>query len=171
MLHCELHAPQLLTSFKVFTSQPSVTLLLQSRQVLLQLPTPHAPELQTGTPLFTTQPLPQPPQFAGSVSRLRSQPSPAKVLQSAKPAAQVPTPHVPPLQTGVPFETVQFAPHAPQLVRLVAVFTSQPLPGRPSQLLKPALHEATVQVPLTHAGEPFAAAHVTLHAPQLFKSL
>jgi hypothetical protein len=65
---------------------------------------------------------------------------------------QVPTPHAPPEQLGVPFATVHAFPHMPQCDVLVLVLVSQPFASIPSQLPKPVLHIEIV--------------HVTPHAPQ-----
>jgi hypothetical protein len=59
-------------------------------------------------------------------------------------------------------------PHAPQFVLLFCVLVSQPFATLPSQLAKPALHEATVHMPDEHALLPLAtAAQVVPQAPQL----
>jgi hypothetical protein len=63
--------------------------------------------------------------------------------------------------------TAQTCPQAPQLLTLVTRLVSQPFAERPSQLPKPALHDATVQTPLVQAAAPFAPPHDTPHAPQL----
>jgi hypothetical protein len=77
--------------------------------------------------------VPQPPQLAGSVLPLISQPSDTVPLQLRKPGLQLLMAQVPVLQTGVAFGVVHAAPHAPQLLRLVLVFSSQPLAKRASQ--------------------------------------
>jgi hypothetical protein len=63
------------------------------------------------------------------------------------------------------------APHAPQLVLLVEVFTSHPSASLALQLAKPGLHVLMRHAPLTHAGVAFGSAHVRPHIPQLVVSL
>jgi hypothetical protein len=71
----------------------------------------------------------------------------------------------------VPPHTVsQTLPHPPQLLVSVAVLTSQPFAGFPSQSAKPGLHAATVQALLEHPAVPFAMTHVWPQAPQSFGS-
>jgi hypothetical protein len=76
------------------------------------------------------------------------------------------TAQTPPEQVGEPLAVEQTLPQDPQFPRLVLVFTSQPLAAFPSQLPKPALQLATVQLPATHAAVPFAAEQVLPQAPQ-----
>ncbi len=81
--------------------------------------------------------MPQPPQLPVLVPVLISQPSVfLLLLQSAKPALQVPL-HTPPLQVGEAMPLLeQTAPQPPQLLALVVVLTSQPLTGELSQSAK-----------------------------------
>ena len=81
-----------------------------------------------------------------------------------------------PVMTQVPPEqateaTCAFSTHTtpqfPQLETLVAVLISQPFEYTLSQFLKPALQDATVQVPLTQPAVPLATAHRWPQAPQL----
>src|SRR5438876_463833 len=68
-------APQWLGSVRVLVSQPSPRRLpLQSAKPLVQLPE-QLPPVQAAVMLTVEQPMPQPPQLAGSVLRLTSQPS------------------------------------------------------------------------------------------------
>jgi hypothetical protein len=86
--------------------------------------------------------LPQPLQFATLVLRFVSQPSETCALQSPNPAVHA-IEQAPAVQVGFPFVVEQAAPHAPQFGALVCVFVSQPLPGRPSQSPRPALHDTS----------------------------
>lgn len=89
------------------------------------------------------------------------------------PALQV-TPHVLLLHVPVPLPKLgpgQVCPHEPQLPALFVVLVSQPVAYEPSQLAKPALHEATVQIPDTHAAVPFATEQTLPQVPQLLTSV
>jgi hypothetical protein len=86
--------------------------------------------------------LPQTLQSVTLVLRLVSQPSETWALQSPKPAVHA-IEQVPAVQVAFPLVVEQAAPHAPQFVVLVCVFVSHPLPGRPSQSPRPALHETS----------------------------
>jgi hypothetical protein len=56
----------------------------------------------------------------------------------------------------------------PQFELLVDRFVSQPLPGMPSQLSKPALHAPRPHMLLAHAAAAFVSgAHALPHVPQL----
>lgn len=68
----------------------------------------------------------------------------------------------------------QTLPQLPQLVTLVARFTSQPSAGFPLQSAKPWLHEAMAQAPLEHLAVAFARLQTVPQAPQfcvLFRML
>jgi hypothetical protein len=69
----------------------------------------------------------QVPQWFGSVCRLDSHPFDATPSQSPKPTLHAPTTQADPLQADVAFGRLQTVPHAPQLLALLVVFTSQPL--------------------------------------------
>src|SRR5581483_2151115 len=85
--HTTPHMPQFLASEVRSCSQPLSTLPSQSPKLALHLPTPHEPPEQPGAPFITAgQRLPQPAQLLGSAMVSASQPSPAFLLQSAKPA-------------------------------------------------------------------------------------
>jgi hypothetical protein len=75
----------------------------------------------------------------------------------------------PRLHVGVAFAPLQTEPQAPQLPRLVSVFVSQPLFGRPSQFLKLPLHTG-VHTPLTQLVVPLAFEQWMLQPPQLLMS-
>src|SRR5579871_3819960 len=76
------HAPQLLTSVAMLTSQPSLRLWLQSAKPMLQPVSTHVPPLQATIAFCAAHALPHTPQFIGSVERLASHPSAAIMLQS-----------------------------------------------------------------------------------------
>lgn len=84
------------------------------------------PAIQVGVTMVHT--LPHMPQLFGSVRMLTSQPSICLLLlQSAKPAAQVPL-QKPAVQVTVSMWLgEQTVPHAPQFVTLVEVLTHAPL--------------------------------------------
>ncbi len=92
---------------------------------------------------------PQAPQSV-SESREVSQPSAGFMLQSAKPAVQVPMRQVPPAQSPVAFAGAQTDPQAPH-EDVVESEVSQPLVSSASQSPKPGSHSAMAQLPLTHA--------------------
>ena len=73
--------------------------------------------------------------------------------------------------TQAPFTQVdigmQTLPQVPQLFTLLTMFVSQPLARVPSQLAKPALQEAMVQMPIVQAGLPLATLQTDPHDPQL----
>lgn len=80
---------QLRGSLLVLDSQPSLELMLQSRNGLEQESTRQAPPLQVPLPLVIEQRLPHVPQLFRSLAVLVSQPSAALPLQSPKPLLQV----------------------------------------------------------------------------------
>ena len=99
---------------------------------------------------------------------------------SEKPCWQLPLPSQQPLgqllalQTQVEFTQVcpegQTCPQAPQLLRSVCKFVSQPLARFPSQLPKPALQEIW-QVLLTQLAVPLVELQTFAHDPQWFGSV
>jgi hypothetical protein len=120
--------PQLLVLLAMLTSQPSVCLLLlQSRKPPAQIPL-QTPPLHSGVGTWLVeQTVPHPPQLAGLVATLTSQPSTCLLpLQSRKPVAQAPL-QTPPLHVVVGMLLgEQTVPHPPQFAGLVATLTSQP---------------------------------------------
>lgn len=74
---------------------------------------------------------------------------------------QVPLEHTP-----VPFAGAHASPHAPQWLRLMFRFSSQPLLGFPSQSAQPAAHSPITQEPLVHVAAAFAKEHALSHCPQ-----
>jgi hypothetical protein len=97
----------------------------------------HWPLAQAGVPWLELQAWPHPPHAATEVLMFTSQPLAILPSQLAKPALQVYW-QAPAVQdAAVMFGgalVVQLLPQPPQLVRLVPVLISQPLPRFPSQL-------------------------------------
>jgi hypothetical protein len=81
-------------------------------------------------------------QLVTLVLRLVSQPSETWPLQLPNPALHA-IEHAPAVHAGFPLVVEQADPHAPQLDVLVCVFVSHPLPGKPSQSPRPALHDTS----------------------------
>ena len=102
---------------------------------------------------------------------LTSQPFAAMESQSANPGLHAAIAHVEPTQFAAPLAAEHTWPHVLQLFTLLVRFDSQPLAVIPSQLPKPALHAATVQVPPAHPGMPFGAAQTFPQVPQLLTLL
>src|SRR5262245_3916929 len=71
----------------------------------------------------------------------------------------------------VPFVAAQTFPQAPQLVRLVLRFASQPFAAFLSQSPKPVLHALIWHVPPLHGGSPCATEQTWPQVPQLLTSL
>ncbi len=143
------------TPVKVFVSQPSTSIPLQSPLPMGQSarPLPHTPIWHSGTlPTGAMQRLPHIMQLRASVARLVSQPLAGLRSQSEKPAMQVKS-QVPARHTATAFGGVaQARPQPPQCIVLVCVFTSQPLAADMSQLAKFAAHVPTAHMPALHAG-------------------
>jgi len=98
------HAPQLLMSFVLLISQPSLALALQSNRPVSQTNPQDEPE-QVGVALDTAgHVLLHPPQWFTSLVVLISQPSLPLTLQSARPLLQT-NPQDEPEQVGVAFDT------------------------------------------------------------------
>lgn len=153
-----LHPPQCATVVLVLVSQPLLALLSQLPSPALQarLQTPPRqlavpPVLGHRLPQPTMAPGPPMPQLFTSDSVTTSQPLASLPSQLPRPTEHttLEMPHTPPPQTAVaPVGGVgQRMPQTPQLAMSpIAVFTSQPLAGLPSQSAKPVL-----QAPRTHS--------------------
>jgi hypothetical protein len=122
----------------------------------LIVPPLHAPAEQ---PHVASLPhlIPQPPQLAGFVEMLVSQPFAPALSQSPRPAAHAT--HIPPEQNC---DAEHVIPQPPQLFPLFEVFVSQPFAMFPSQSADPMGH-ASVHVPLTQI---LPALQGELHPPQ-----
>ena len=94
---------------------------------------PQTPAVQDAVPFALLQTVAQLLQWAGSAFRLISQPFEGRPSQSAYPALQVATTHAPAVQPDVAFARLQTVPQAPQLLAVVFVLVSQPLPTLLSQ--------------------------------------
>jgi hypothetical protein len=134
-------APQLRESVMVLTSQPLPALPSQSAKPGAQ---PVAQPEDTQAPVHT---VPQAPQLFESLVVLTSQPFAGLPSQFAKPGKQAPRAQVPEAQVAAAFAKEQDTPQAPQWIGLLPRLTSQPLPALPSQLSKPALQDASLQLP------------------------
>jgi hypothetical protein len=106
-----------------------------------------------------------------SVCVLISQPLPAFMSQSAKPALQLATPHTPIAHEPVAFVGAHAIPQPPQCETEVCVSVSQPFIEFESQLPKPALHMPTVHTPIAHAPVAPAGAQAIAQPPQLALSV
>jgi hypothetical protein len=84
---------------------------------------------------------------------------------------QLPTPHTPLLQDGVPLATEQALPQAPQFARDVLRLTSHPFARLPSQLPNPAAHAVMPHCPATQLGVPPVAEQMFPQVPQLLTSV
>ena len=94
---------------------------------------------------------------------------PAALVQSRKPELQDETAQLPVEQVETAFGRLQVVPQSPQF-ESVCRSVSQPLPGLPSQLLKPLL-QVGLQTKLgelpVHAEDPCVLVQVSPHAAQL----
>ncbi|MBK8694091.1 MAG: hypothetical protein IPN17_17860 [Deltaproteobacteria bacterium] len=178
--HTRPQAPQLLLSPLRLISQPLGTSPSQSRKPAAQEATVHAPAAQPAVPLITVHARPQVPQWATVVLVLVSQPLLRLPSQLPSPELQA-MEHTPPLHAGVPPLLGQRLPQLagmpdttgppmPQLLTLLSVVVSQPLPSMPSQLPRPTPH-TTIEmrhIPAVHTGlAPVGAEQRVPQAPQL----
>jgi hypothetical protein len=113
--------------------------------------------------LAFVQAVPQVPQFV-VVLRGTSQPFEASPSQLPNPALQA-MPQEPEVHDGVPLVALQERPQPPQLVRLLLVSVSQPLPLLPSQSWNVPVHTGT-HAPATHVVVPWAFEQTFPQAPQ-----
>jgi len=120
--HAMPHMPQLATLVARSTSQPSLTLMLQSAMPALHM-NEHEPPMHAAVPPGPLgQTLPHVPQFERSDPVATSQPFAAVRSQSSYPAAHM-MPHVPPAQVAVPIgPDVHAVAHVPQWPTSVSVF-------------------------------------------------
>jgi hypothetical protein len=131
----------------------------------LHAPSWQAPALQTPVALANVQAVVQLPQCAASVFRFASQPFATLESQLPKPALHVML-QVLALQDAVPFTLLQAFPQAPQLLRLLLRFTSQPSVYCPLQFAYGAVHALIEQVVPTQLGVPWATAQIVPQPPQ-----
>jgi hypothetical protein len=164
--HARPHIPQCAAVVARFTSHPSAGLALQSPKPALQTVV-QRPTMHVAVAFCARHTLPQTPQLVALVRTSVSQPFAGLLSQSAKPALQLATEHIPPAHAAVALGRLHARPHIPQLVAVVRVSVSQPLAALPSQSAKPALQAPITQRPAEHAGVALAAAQVVPQAPQL----
>jgi hypothetical protein len=103
-----------------------------------------------------------------------SQPLPGKPSQSLNPGAHPTILQTPAVQLPDPFAGAQMAPQLPQLLGSVGkpvLSYSQPLPGKPSQSLKPGAQVPTAQVPPLQLPVACAGEHARPHPPQFAGSV
>lgn len=146
-------------------SQPSAYWPLQSPQPVEQAATWQVVPLHAGVPWATEHMAPHAPQLATLFVIATSQPSTALLLQFAKPDWHA-MPHWPAEQDGTPLVESQAFPQPPQLLVLVWVFTSQPLPASVSQSAKPVLQAPSAHVPVVHCAEAFGKLQTLPQVPQ-----
>src|SRR5204862_374760 len=130
----------------------------------------HLPAVQNG--VFCGHTMLQAPQFFGSERTSSSHPLARLPSQLSYPMLHESV-HAPAMHAATAFWPIpmQTLPHAPQLLRSVASFTSQPLLAFPSQSSKPCTQPADAHAPFWHAGTVlFFGAHFTPHPPQLARS-
>jgi hypothetical protein len=145
------HAPQLFVEVRKSVSQPFDDMLSQLPKFVSQVDTLQALLLQVLVATWgrSLQSLLQAPQFAVSLLRVVSQPSPVFELQSARPEMHTRLAHA--LLTQLALETpgsvLQLLLQPLQLVADDVMFVSQPLITLMSQFAKPVLHELKPQVP------------------------
>jgi hypothetical protein len=133
-LQARPHMPQLPTAVFRLVSQPSESMRLQSANGGAHWFTAHEPARHMALAFGSEQALLHAPQFWASAWMFTSQPFPATLSQSTKPASQLPTEHAPAWQTSFAFARTQGAPQAPQCSTLADVATSQPFGAIASQL-------------------------------------
>ncbi len=117
--HAFEHAPQCRASVSMLISQPFATVVSQSANPALHMPTAHTPAVHAGAALGAVQAIPQTPQFDGSLAVSTSQPFTGLASQLVKPALQDTTLHTPAVQVETLWAVAQVVPHTPQWVRLV----------------------------------------------------
>ena len=151
--------PQVATEVLMSVSQPLVCRLAsQLARPAAQVPLHALPPQVRDTMPVPEQTVPQAPQASGSVVRSRH-----TLEQLVCPDPQVVT-HTPAEQSWPPAQTL---PQAPQLLVSLLRLRSQPLPGAPSQLAKPALQLAMVHAPAAQPAVALASEQTVLQAPQL----
>ena len=134
--------PQFIALVRVFTSQPSTKLRLQSAKPGLQVPV-HIPPTQPATPFAGIgQGRLHMPQLPTAVLRLVSHPFAGMLSQSPKPGEHIATVHAPPTQAAFPLGEVQTIPQRPQWVELARRSVSQPSAGFMLQSAKFGRHRS-----------------------------
>jgi hypothetical protein len=130
---------------------------------------PHAPPAQARTAFGTAgHALVHVPQWSTDDPSATSQPLAALPSQSAKPALQAPTLHVPLRQAGLALAGAEHTvPQAPQARTEDARSASQPFAGSPSQSANPVRHAPSPHTPEPQDAEALAGGgQLVAHAPQ-----
>ena len=144
-------APQLLVEVRKSVSQPLGDMLSQLPKFVSQVVTLQALLLQVLVATWgrSLQSLLQAPQFAVSLLRVVSHPSPVFELQSARPVVHMRLAQALATQLALmtPGSVLQLLLQPLQLVAEVEMFTSHPSFDVLLQLAKPVLHELKPQVP------------------------
>jgi hypothetical protein len=167
LVHARPHAPQWSVAVRRSVSQPLTAMPSQSPKFVAQVVTEQVEALQAAVAVLgSMHARPQPPQCDAELRVSTSHPLAVLPSQSAKPAVQV-SAQAPRAHTATALGAPLHArPHAPQWVTVMRVSVSQPLLALPSQLPKPSLHEATVQLPAMHAPVALGGAQRAPQAPQ-----
>jgi hypothetical protein len=161
-----LHAPQLCALALRLTSQPFEATPSQSPNPVLHEAMVQAPAAQAAVAFGSAQALAHPPQFAGSVDVLTSQPLDGTTSQSAHPVVQEATTQIPEEHADEAFGSVHTLPQVPQFVLLVCTLTSQPSVATLLQFANPASQLATEHTPTTHDSVALGRLQTVPHAPQ-----
>jgi hypothetical protein len=164
--HRVAHPPQLFTSVWVLTSQPSTALALQFWKPMLHAPRAQRAMAHVADALGKEHRVAHPPQLAGSLVMLISQPSEGIALQFWNPASQGPRVHAPLTQVGVARGKLHALPQVPQLPTDVVRSTSQPSEVIPLQLPRPGMHTVLLHIPMAQLGVPPTVEHITPHPEQ-----
>ncbi len=163
--HATPQPPQLPSELSA-VSQPFAGIPSQSAKPARQAYEHEDPEHETEELGLAGQAAPQPPQWLTLLVVLTSQPSAPLLLQSPKPPLHE-NPQAELLQNELALARPGHAlAHAPQWLALLVVLVSQPLVALPSQLPKPAPHDATWHEPEAHVALPLLTLHVRPHIPQ-----
>ena len=152
-VHAEPHPPQLPVDVCTFVSHPFAGLPSQSPNPAVHVGV-HTPAGHAVEPFAFVHPAAHAPQFV-TVFSVASHPfgtSPSQLPKLGLHAIE----QAPSAQLGVPFVVLHAEPHPPQFSTLVCVFTSHPLPVRPSQLPNPPAHVPSVQLPAPQDSLAFA---------------
>jgi hypothetical protein len=169
------HALQFVTEVRKSVSQPSVASLLQLPKLASQVDTLHALPLQLLVATWgrSLQSLLQAPQFAVSLLRVVSQPSPVLELQSARPVMQTRLAQALLTQLALmtPGSVLQLLLQPLQLVGDDVMLTSQPSPVVLLQLAKPDVHALMPQFPPEQVLVALAREQTFPQAPQWLRLL
>lgn len=149
-LHARPQAPQWSALVRVFTSQPSATMPLQSANPAKHARMPQTPIAQPGV-LFASTPhtLEHPPQLLTSLRVSASQPLASLLSQFSKPGAHSPILQTPIMHVAEPLAIAHTLPQRPQCAVELRRSASQPSAGSALQSAKPSLQRKP-QTPIAH---------------------